>query len=137
MPYSFGKCVLLIVEGLENLVSYLTISSLIQTGVFLSKLKVCQSVEPNITWLMSIKSRELYICLPIGIRMQTNGTKGSESPQVKKIELKKNYRMFNANMTKKRRANESPEPREKKLARDREYKRKQRKNESAECRKNK
>ena len=71
IPHSFGKCTLLTIEGIENLLSYLQISCL-QIGVVPLKFKVPLSKIMNLTCIMVMRVQKLNICLSV-IREKEKG----------------------------------------------------------------
>ena len=124
MPHPFGKCTLLSIEGLENLVSYLQISCL-ETGVVPFEIKGvsisdCQ-LEQNNEQLTSNNENNLK---------QNRKRKSSDET----ADIKKRRVISQHEYEKKRRANESEESRQKRLLQQRENKRKKRASESVESR---
>ena len=124
MPHPFGKCTLLSIEGLENLVSYLQMSCL-ETGVVPFEIKGvsisdCQLEQRN----------EQLTSNNENILNQNRKRKPSDET----ADIKKRRLISQREYEKKRRANESEESRQKRLSQQRENKRKKRASESVESR---
>ena len=66
MPYPFGKCTLLTIEGIENLVSYLQISCL-QIGVVPFEIKGVLNLSEirNLICIMFMTVQKLNVCLSV------------------------------------------------------------------------
>ena len=156
MPSSFGKCTLLYIEGVENLVSYLQISPL-QTGVvpfeirgvFVSDCQielpsVCENqksgdmpieVNPNET---NERKRKCSAETPeekekrlIAKRKYEKNKKANESEECKQKRLAQQCLR-----SKKKRANETSDAKKRRLASQCHYQKEKAANESVECREN-
>ena len=134
MPHSFGKCTLLTIEGIENLVSYLQISCL-QIGVVPFEIKGV-FVRNNEPGLHNVNESPKIEHLPFNNkRNQMQPIKRklkslTETPQEKEKRL-----IVRREYEKRRRVNESEESKEKRLAQQRLKRKKKRANESSEARK--
>ena len=133
MPHSFGKCTLLSIEGLENLVSYLQMSCL-ETGVVPFEIKGvfvtdCQPQLENVH--NSQENEQFSLSVKQNIKQLINRKRkcSGETAEIKKKQL-----IARREYEKKRRANESEESRQKRLAQNRENSRKKRASESVESR---
>ena len=133
MPHSFGKCTLLSIEGLENLVSYFQISCLEAEavpfeikGVFISD---CQPELENVHEQLSLSLKSTPEQVVNRKQNYCSGETAEMCEQVKKKQL-----ILQREYEKKRRANESEEFRQKRLARMRENSRQKRASESVESR---
>ena len=135
MPHSFGKCTLLTIEGIENLVSYLQISCL-QIGVVPFEIKGV-FVRNNELDLHNVNESPKIGCLPFNNkRNQMQPTKRklkslTETPEKKE----KRLIIVRREYEKRRRVNESEESKEKRLAQQCLKRKKKRANESSESRK--
>ena len=124
MPHPFGKCTLLSIEGLENLVSYLQMSCL-ETGVVPFEIKGvsisdCQLEQMN-EQLASNNENTL-------------NQNRKRKPSDETADIKKRRLISQREYERKRRANESEESRHKRLSQQRENKRKKHASESVESR---
>ena len=137
MPHSFGKCTLLSIEGLENLVSYLQLSCL-QTGVVPFEIKgvLISDSQPDVEHVHEnhkqkrLSSSNQSTCNPkepVTCKLQRKCSGEIYEVKKKRLIVRREYE-------KNRSLNESPENREKRLACQREYKRKKCATESAQCR---
>ena len=134
MPHSFGKCTLLTIEGIENLVSYLQISCL-QIGVVPFEIKgvFVRNNEPDL--------HNVNESPKIG-RLPFNNKRNQMQPIKKKLksltetpEEKEKRLIVRREYEKRRRVNESEESKEKRLAQQCLKRKKKRANESSESRK--
>ena len=137
MPHSFGKCTLLTIEGIENLVSYLKISCL-QIGVVPFEIKGVfvrdneldlQNVHesPKIEHLLFRNKRNL----------QTQSIKRKWKSFTETPEGKEKWLIARHEYEKRRTVNESEESKEKRLVQQHLNRRKKHANESSESRKKK
>ena len=137
MPHSFGKCTLLTIEGIENLVSYLKISCL-QIGVVPFEIKGVfvrdneldlQNVHesPKIEHLLFRNKRNL----------QTQSIKRKWKSFTETPEGKEKWLIARHEYEKRRTGNESEESKEKRLVQQHLNRRKKHANESSESRKKK
>jgi len=110
MPHSFGKCTLLSIEGLENLVSYFQMSCLEREvvpfeikGVFISDcqpdLENVHSSQRNEQLYLSVKNNPKQV---INRKQNCSGETAAMCQQVKKKQL-----IARREYERKRRANES------------------------------
>ena len=111
MPHSFGKCTLLTIEGIENLVSYLQISCL-QIGVVPFEIKgvFVRNNEPDLHNV-------------------------NESPKIERLPFNNKRNQMQPIKRKSKSLTETPEEKEKRLIVRREYEKRRRVNESEESRK--
>ena len=156
MPLSFGKCTLLTIEGIENLVSYLQISCL-QIGVVPFEIKgvFVRNNEPD---LHNVNESPKIGRLPFNnkrnqmqpikrkLKSLTETPEEKEKRLIVRREYEKRRRVNESEESKekrlaqqclkmkKKRANESSESREKRLATKSQYQRQKIENESAEFR---
>ena len=131
MPHSFGKCTLLTIEGIDNLVSYLQISCL-QVGVVLFEIKdvFIRGNEPDLQISPKIKH------LPFSNkRNQTQPIKRKKKCLTETPEEKEKQLIARREYEKRRRANQSEESKEETLQQQHLYREKKHSNESSESRK--
>ena len=134
MPYSFGKCSLLTIEGIENLVSYLNISCL-KIGFFPFEIKGV-FVKDNEPDLQNVHKSPKIEHLPFrNKRNQTQHMKRKQKSLTETPEEKEKRVIAKHEYEKRRRVNESEESREKRPAQQRLTRDKKRANESSESRK--
>ena len=124
MPHPFGKCTLLSIEGLENLVSYLQMSSL-ETGVFPFEIKGASISD------CQLEQRHEPLTSNNKNTLKQNRKR---KPSDETADIKRRRLISQHEYEKKRRANESEESRQKRLSQQRENKRKKRASESLESR---
>ena len=135
MPHSFGKCTLLTIEGIENLVSYLQISCL-QIGVVPFEIKGV-FVRNNELDLHNVNESPKIGRLPF------NNKRNQMQPIKRKLksltetpeEKEKRLIIVRREYEKRRRVNESEESKEKRLAQQCLKRKKKRANESSESKK--
>ena len=134
MPHSFGKCTLLTIEGIENLVSYLQISCL-QIGVVPFEIKGV-IVRDNGPDLQNVHESPKIKHLPFSNkRNQTQPIKRKWKCLTETREEKEKRSIARREYEKRRRANESEESKQKRLQKQCLYRQKKRTNESSESRK--
>ncbi|XP_015750599.1 PREDICTED: uncharacterized protein LOC107330504 [Acropora digitifera] len=134
MPHSFGKCTLLTIEGIENLVSYLQISCL-QIGVVPFEIKgvFVRNNEPD---LHNVNESPKIGRLPFNNkRNQMQPIKRKLKSLTETPEEKEKRLIVRREYEKRRRVNESEESKEKRLAQQCLKRKKKRANESSESRK--
>ena len=122
MPHPFGKCTLLSIEGLENLVSYLQMSCL-ETGVVPFEIKGVSISDCQ----LEQKNEQLTLNNENNLKQNRKRKSSDETADIKKRGLISQHEY-----EKKRKANESEESRQKRLSQQRENKRKKRASESVE-----
>ena len=115
MPHSFGKCTLLTIEGIENLVSYLNISCL-QIGFVPFEIKGV-FVRDNELDLQNVHESPKIEHLPFrNKRNQTQHMKRKQKSLTETPEEKEKQLIARHEYEKRRRVNGSEESREKRLA---------------------
>ena len=124
MPHPFGKCTLLRIEGLENLVSYLQMSCL-ETGVVPFEIKGVSISDCQ----LEQKNAQLTSNNENNLKKNRKRKSSDETADIKKRRVISQHEY-----EKKRKANESEESRQKRLSQQRENKRKKRASESVESR---
>ena len=134
MPHPFGKCTLLTIEGIENLVSYFQISCL-QTGVVPFEIKGV-FVRDNESGLQNVHESPKVEHLPLSSkRNQTQPMKRKSESLTETPEEKEKHFIVRREYDKRRRVNESEESKEKRLAQQHLKRKKKRASESSESRK--
>ena len=134
MPHSFGKCTLLTIEGIENLVSYLQISCLqIRVVPFEIKGVFVRNIEPD---LHNVNESPKIGRLPFNNkRNQMQPIKRKLKSLTETPEEKEKRLIVRREYEKRRTVNESEESKEKRLAQQCLKRKKKRANESSESRK--
>ena len=135
MPHSYGRCILLNIEGLDNLVTYLQMSCC-QPGTVPFEIKgvnvLISGSEANVRTIQQNQK-----CDHISSSNDNNSKTNANEKQKCSGEISEErhqHLMAQCEYDKKKKANESPESREKRLAHQREYKKNRRANESPEAR---